>query len=533
MKLKIILISIFILLCTFSYDLAAQNKNKDKKIDFSSVREYINKNGISESEKFKKIFTLGEKLFSKGNYLDAAIAFGEATKESPTHPLACLMFGHSFFAVGHFANSAKLIKRAMTLFPNWGKIKLDLRKLYPNPKDFAKQFQKLSLTIQLKKMDFSAQFLLGYIYFFTNRRKKAKLVFEFLKQYIPNDSGVKYFLTYFDSVKKKKYSKGDTKKGSPLSPGWSLFTKGKYERAIDFFSTLYLNDPSQATALFELAHCFFAIRRYSHATSMIKLGLKKVKGWEGQVLNLKDFYINPEIYENQLKKLTDHLKKSPKDRDALFLLGYNYYFTKEYEKARKVFKRLLDIDENYSEAKIFLKGIEKRKKDGEKKASKEVEKKGTKKVNITAERLMEIGINYFKNGRYLNAARSFLNAIKINDKNISAWVKLSMTAFATEDYSYALDALRQGLKFQKDFSKLKCDWKDYFSSQKDFNIQLNNLVNWINSNKDDKKAAILLGYVYFFTKRFRDAKTQLSSLKLNKRSNKLEFKLLETIKKKR
>src|SRR5207247_10290967 len=70
-------------------------------------------------------------------------------------------------------------------------------------------------------------------------------------------------------------------------------------------------------------------------------------------INLRYFYGNPSEFDSQLQRLENYVHKHPTNLSARFLLGYNYFFIQDYDKADEQFQAVLTNKSLYSSARYL------------------------------------------------------------------------------------------------------------------------------------------------------------------------------------
>ena len=120
----------------------------------------------------------GDEHFGLGDFRKAVDRYREAVKAAPDDPMPAFALGHGLFAAGQYAESAKELRRALRLFPDMVKVRMNRRDFYRDRRVFDAQFHRLALHVGAKPGDKAARFLFAYHLFFTQQHSLAKEHFE-------------------------------------------------------------------------------------------------------------------------------------------------------------------------------------------------------------------------------------------------------------------------------------------------------------------------------------------------------------------
>lgn len=139
-----------------------------------------------------------------------------------------------------------------------------------------------------------------------------------------------------------------------LARGDAHFKRSDYAHAAQTFGEAAARYPQHPIAHFAHGHSLFALGHYHEAATSIRHGLARHPDWGRVRMNRRAFYTDPAEFDAQLARLEEWVTTHPDDPDALFLLGYHYYFTQEPHKARQAFEHVLRLDPHDGEARYFL-----------------------------------------------------------------------------------------------------------------------------------------------------------------------------------
>jgi tetratricopeptide (TPR) repeat protein len=124
-------------------------------------------------DRFNQHLRAAEQYLKQGRYYRAADAYTLAVIYKPDDPLAYAGKSHALFAAGEYMSSALFLSRALEIFPEYVRFKIDIEamvgdrdKLESRIAD-VEQWLKTSDAVEL-------QFLLGYVYYQMGRLEPAK-----------------------------------------------------------------------------------------------------------------------------------------------------------------------------------------------------------------------------------------------------------------------------------------------------------------------------------------------------------------------
>jgi len=142
-----------------------------------------------------------------------------------------------------------------------------------------------------------------------------------------------------------------------IDRGDGCFARGQFENAVEHYRAASRQGQGDAMAAFALGHGLFATGAYAEAAAALRRGLQFYPAMLGVQMNRRHFYGNPQAFDEQLDRLARHVEATPSDSSARFLLGYNYFFTQQYARAREQFEAAGAGD---AEAQFFLREIRRR-----------------------------------------------------------------------------------------------------------------------------------------------------------------------------
>lgn len=124
---------------------------------------------------------------------------------------------------------------------------------------------------------------------------------------------------------------------------------------------------------------------------------------------------------------------------------------------------------------------------------------------------MALGDRAFIEGRYGDAAHYYAKATTYDPGDGLLYLVLSDALFATGDYHYAADALREALNKLPELASLGLDKRDFYGNPADFESQLQLLEAYQRDHELDEDAQLLLSANYLFSGRAQGALGVLES----------------------
>ncbi len=122
----------------------------------------------------RQLIDRGDDLFGRGRFAEAAVAYRAAAAKAPRDPMAAYALGHGLFAIGDYQGAADALRRGIQLFPGLLDVGMNRRDFYGNPARFDAQLAALARRVEAAPDDTAARFVLGYNYFFTPQRGRAR-----------------------------------------------------------------------------------------------------------------------------------------------------------------------------------------------------------------------------------------------------------------------------------------------------------------------------------------------------------------------
>ena len=131
----------------------------------------------------------GEMYLKQGRYYRAADAYTLASIYKPDDPLVYAGKSHALFAAGEYMSSALFLARALEIFPEYARFKIDIVAMSGN-RDMLES-RMVDIVQWLKKSNApELQFLLSYVYYQMNRLEWAKRAVGAAYEKMPNAPAV-------------------------------------------------------------------------------------------------------------------------------------------------------------------------------------------------------------------------------------------------------------------------------------------------------------------------------------------------------
>lgn len=169
-------------------DLESEYSQIDKKTTEAVVG--VHKSFATESnDKFNYYMRSAEEFLKEGKYYRAADAYSLAGVYKPDDPLAFAGRAHALFASGEYMSSAYFLSRAVNIFPQYVKFKIDLNAMIPDKDRLESRIADIKLWI--KRTDSpELSFLLAYIYYQLDKIDLAAEAIKFAAEKIPDSVSI-------------------------------------------------------------------------------------------------------------------------------------------------------------------------------------------------------------------------------------------------------------------------------------------------------------------------------------------------------
>lgn len=122
-----------------------------------------------------------------------------------------------------------------------------------------------------------------------------------------------------------------------------------------------------------------------------------------------------------------------------------------------------------------------------------------------ADRFVELGDFYFKEGRYADAADSYARARTYAPDDATIHFVLADALFATGDYHFAAFLISEAVRLDPEIVRADADKRKFYGNPEQFAEQMATLEGYIKDKPYDAAAHFVYGYNLFFSARPADA----------------------------
>ena len=169
-------------------DLRSKYSEVDKETAEATVG--VHKSFATESnDKFNYYMRSAEEFLKEGKYYRAADAYSLAGIYKPDDPLAFAGRAHALFASGEYMSSAYFLSRAINIFPQYVKFKIDLNAMIPDKDRLESRIADVKQWIQRTDSP-ELSFLLAYIYYQLDKTALATEAIDLAAGKIPDSVSV-------------------------------------------------------------------------------------------------------------------------------------------------------------------------------------------------------------------------------------------------------------------------------------------------------------------------------------------------------
>ena len=161
---------------------------------------YTSPESLSDS-KFNAYITAADEHLQAGRYYQAADCFSLAAVYRPEHLAVLAGKGHALFAAGEYMSSALFLSRALTAFPEYLQVDVDLTALLGGPDQVARRLADIEQWYA-RSGSAQLQFLMSYVYFRTGRLTEARRAIEAAYQKTPQSPAVQVLKTAIDRARR-------------------------------------------------------------------------------------------------------------------------------------------------------------------------------------------------------------------------------------------------------------------------------------------------------------------------------------------
>jgi hypothetical protein len=155
----------------------------------TSIVEAYKSFAAYSDDKFNSYMKAGEEYMKHGRFYRAADSYTIAIAYKPEDPLGYAGKSHALFAAGEYLSSALFLARALEIFPDYARVKIDLVAMLGDKDLIEKRLIEAREWTDRSKSGELA-FLLSYIYCQLDRMEFARLAIEFAAEQMPDSKAV-------------------------------------------------------------------------------------------------------------------------------------------------------------------------------------------------------------------------------------------------------------------------------------------------------------------------------------------------------
>jgi tetratricopeptide (TPR) repeat protein len=155
-----------------------------------------------------------------------------------------------------------------------------------------------------------------------------------------------------------------------MAKGDYYFKTGYYLKASEAYRVAVLAEPVNPWKKLAFGHSLFAIGNYSYSSYALRRAVSQLDSKNSFNPDVSSLFPSKKAFEKAVKDLKRYVTYSPRDPAGLSVLGYMLFAQGEDDRAKEMFVYLQRLPKNENDpfAAFFLKQIESRKGEGDKKA---------------------------------------------------------------------------------------------------------------------------------------------------------------------
>ncbi len=261
-------------------------------------------------------------------------------------------------------------------------------------------------------------------------------------------------------------------------------------------------------APFGLGHSLIYLHRYAEALEALERGLKTYPDWANSHPSLL-FFQDPLFTGPVVSDLEERMKASS-DPVHWLVHGYIQFFSENFRQASRSFSQALSADKGSFMAGYFSGQIPIAQRKTE--SAKLQQFKDLDADKLEPDALIDYGSSFFKNADYQTAAKLFKKAIDLDQKLPVVHIAYGDSLFALGRFDEATQAILTGLEIYPKYAENPINRREFYNNPSEFDRQLRNLENYVNTHPSNLNARFLLGYNYFFTQAYEKAEEQLKAV---------------------
>lgn len=263
--------------------------------------------------------------------------------------LAPFGLGHSLIYLHRYPEAIEALERGVRTYPDWASNHASMI-FFQDPLFTGPVVSDLERLMRGND-DPTPWVLHGYIQFFGQNFDLAMKSFSHVIQIQPRNFLATYFLEQIKEVQKEtvvpnpeSLSEDEVEKLSVddlIKLGSASFKKADYQMAARLFKTAIEKKQDSPVVHIAYGDSLFALGKFGEAAEAIVKGLEIYPKYAESHINRRDFYGDPSEFDSQLETLEAYVSKNPSDHNARFLLGYNYFFIQDYDRADEQLQAVL------------------------------------------------------------------------------------------------------------------------------------------------------------------------------------------------
>ena len=129
--------------------------------------------------------------------------------------------------------------------------------------------------------------------------------------------------------------------------GGMLYEEGKYEEAIEIFTTIIEEFPNAYIVNLNIGNCYFQMENYDEAEKFYLMVIEEEPENHGALMGIGNCYTNRDDNEKALEWYNKIEFEKIDDPTVLFNVGTIFYNNSRYENALKYYKKAVEIKEDF------------------------------------------------------------------------------------------------------------------------------------------------------------------------------------------
>jgi tetratricopeptide (TPR) repeat protein len=275
--------------------------------------------------------------------------------------LAPFGLGHSLIYLHRYPEALTALESGLKIYPDWAHSHSSLL-FFQDPLFTGPVLSDLEKLVKSSR-DSLPRLLYGYVQFFASNVAAASSSFAEVLSTDKENFFARYFMQNIQLAERqnstadlKNFNEKETDKlpvDELINYGSSFFKKSDYSMAAKLFKRAIETQKDVPVVHIAYGDSLFALGRFDEATQAILKGLEIYPKYAESQINRRDFYGNPSDFDAQLQKLENYVHKHPTNLNARFLLGYNYFFIQDYDRADQQLQVVL-ADKSFHTSALYL-----------------------------------------------------------------------------------------------------------------------------------------------------------------------------------